>query len=53
MRHIIHERPGVYSSYDASSTVRAGRAARTIGVAAKSTAGTPNRCVVHMVWPGN
>ena len=46
MRHIIHERPGVYSSYDASSTVRAGRAARTIGVAAKSTAGTPNRCVV-------
>ena len=34
MRHIIHERPGVYSSYDASSTVRAGRAARTIGVAA-------------------
>jgi len=39
---MIHERPGVYSSYDASAAVRGGRAVRTIGVAAKSTAGTAN-----------
>ena len=42
MRSIIHERPGVYSSYDASAAVRGGRAIRTIGVAAKSTGGTAN-----------
>lgn len=42
MTTIIHERPGVYSSYDASSVIRGGRAVRTIGVAAKSTAGTAN-----------
>ena len=40
MNHIIHERPGVYSSYDASTIIRGGRAVRTIGVAAKSSAGT-------------
>ena len=45
MRSIIHERPGVYSSYDASSAVRGRRAARTIGVAAKSTGGTVNTAV--------
>lgn len=45
MKSIIHERPGVYSSYDASATVRGGRAARTIGVAAKSTSGTANTAV--------
>ena len=42
MKSIIHERPGVYSSYDASAVVWGGRAIRTIGVAAKSTGGTAN-----------
>ncbi|MDE7220479.1 MAG: phage tail sheath subtilisin-like domain-containing protein [Oscillospiraceae bacterium] len=45
MKNIIHERPGVYSSYDASATVRGGRAVRTIGVAAKSVSGTANEAV--------
>ena len=45
MKGIIHERPGVYSSYDASAAVRGGRAARTVGVAAKSTSGTANAAV--------
>jgi len=34
-----HERPGVYSSYDASSVVSAGTGAKTIGVAARSVKG--------------
>lgn len=42
MSNIIHERPGVYSSYDASSIIRGGRAARVIGVAARSSAGQAN-----------
>ena len=40
----MHERPGVYSVYDASSVVSGGRAVRAIGVAAKAgqgTVGTP------------
>ncbi len=45
MKGIIHERPGVYSSYDASAAVRGGRAARTVGVAAKSVSGTTNAAV--------
>lgn len=45
MKHIIHERPGVYSSYDASASVRGGRAVRVIGVAAKSVSGTANAVV--------
>lgn len=45
MKGIIHERPGVYSSYDASAAVRGGRAARTVGVAAKSTSGMANAAV--------
>ena len=36
----MHERPGVYSSYDASTVVSAGRAAKVIGVAAKAAQGT-------------
>ena len=36
----LHERPGVYSVYDTSSVVSGGRAARTIGVAAKAAKGT-------------
>ena len=42
MKNIIHERPGVYSSYGASAVIRGNRAIRTIGVAAKCAAGTPN-----------
>ena len=34
MLSTIHERPGVYSSYDASSIVAGGRANKVIGVAA-------------------
>ena len=34
-----NERPGVYSSYDASSVVSAGTGAKTIGVAAKAVKG--------------
>ena len=42
MKSIIHERPGVYSSYDASTAIWSSRAARVVGVAAKSTRGTKN-----------
>ena len=35
----MHERPGVYSSYDASAVISAGRAAKVIGVAAKAAKG--------------
>ncbi|MDE7260462.1 MAG: phage tail sheath subtilisin-like domain-containing protein [Oscillospiraceae bacterium] len=42
MNSIIHERPGVYSSYDAAASLRGGRAVRVIGAAAKSKTGTPN-----------
>ncbi len=45
MKSIIHERPGVYSSYGASAAVWGGRAIRTIGVAAKSVSGTANTVV--------
>ncbi len=40
MKTIVHERPGVYSSYDASSTILGGRANRVVGVAAKAVTGT-------------
>ena len=40
MSEIIHERPGVYSAYDASAVVSSGQAAKAIGVAAKATRGT-------------
>jgi hypothetical protein len=39
LSEIIHERPGVYSSYDASAVVSGGRAARTVGVAARAVRG--------------
>lgn len=45
MSTIVHERPGVYSSYDASSVVSAGRGGKVIGVAAKAAAGTVNAVV--------
>lgn len=35
-----HERPGVYSSYDASSVIYGGGGGKTVGIAAKSTGGT-------------
>lgn len=40
MKGILHERPGVYSVYDTSTVVSGGRAAKTIGVAAKAAQGT-------------
>ena len=43
MNNTIHERPGVYSSYDASSVVSASAAAKTIGAAAVATKGTANK----------
>lgn len=46
MSEIMHERPGVYSSYDASAVVSAGQAPKTIGVAAKARLGTENAPVV-------
>lgn len=42
MSAILHERPGVYSSYDASSAVSSGTAAKTVGVAAKAVRGAVN-----------
>ena len=40
MSTTIHERPGVYSSYDASSVVSGGGAGKTVGIAARSAGGT-------------
>ena len=45
MSEIIHERPGVYSSYDASAVVSGGRAVRTVGVAAKAVKGDVGKAV--------
>lgn len=45
MSEINHERPGVYSSYDASTAVSGGRAAKTIGVAAKAVRGKESQAV--------
>ncbi len=39
MNMIKHERPGVYSSYDASSVVSAGGGSKTVGVAARAATG--------------
>lgn len=41
-----HERPGVYSAYDASAVVSAGQAGKTIGVAAKAVRGTVGEAVL-------
>lgn len=46
MSELIHERPGVYSTYDASTVVSAGQASRAIGVAAKASAGTEGEAVI-------
>lgn len=45
MSEIKHERPGVYSVYDASAVVYAGRAPKRIGVAAKASRGLVNNPV--------
>ena len=47
MNSTIHERPGVYSSYDASSVVSARTAAKTIGAAAAAAMGEANKvCLI-------
>lgn len=46
MSERLHERPGVYSSYDASTVVSGGRAVRTIGVAAAAGSGQENQAVL-------
>ena len=40
MSTIVHERPGVYSSYEASTLVRRWAGTKTVGVAAKAAGGT-------------
>lgn len=45
MNSIIHERPGVYSSYDASSVLGTLDAVKVVGVAARSVQGTANEVV--------
>ena len=40
-----HERPGVYSAYDASTVVSAGRGSKIVGVAAKAARGTEGEVV--------
>ena len=46
MSEIKHERPGVYSVYDASAVVTAGRGNKTVGVAAKAVRGTVGEAVI-------
>ena len=45
MLSTIHERPGVYSSYDASAVFSGSAAARVVGLAAPATKGTENESV--------
>ena len=46
MSEVRHERPGVYSVYDASAVVTAGRGSKTVGVAAKALRGTVGEAVI-------
>lgn len=46
MSELIHERPGVYSTYDASTVVSCRSGQRAIGVAAKASAGTEGEVVI-------
>ena len=46
MSEIKHERPGVYSVYDASAVVTAGRGNKTVGVVAKAVRGTVGEAVI-------
>ena len=43
---VIHERPGVYSSYDASAAINGGGAKKVVGVAAKAAKGEENKVVM-------
>lgn len=45
MTDTVHERPGVYSSYDASSIITGGAANKVIGVAALAARGTAGEVV--------
>lgn len=45
MSEMKHERPGVYSVYDASAVVTAGRGSKTVAVAAKAVRGTVGEAV--------
>ncbi len=42
---VVHEHPGVYSSYDASSVIGGKKTAKVIGAAAVGTTGTANEVV--------
>lgn len=42
---VIHERPGVYSSYDASAVISGGGAGKVVGVAAKASKGATDKTV--------
>ncbi len=52
MSTIIHERPGVYSSYDASSVVRGGGAAKVIGIAALASKGATDSVTLLTSYDG-
>ncbi|MBP3509607.1 MAG: phage tail sheath subtilisin-like domain-containing protein [Oscillibacter sp.] len=45
MSEMRHERPGVYSAYDAAAVVSAAKGSKTIGVAAKAARGTVGEAV--------
>ena len=47
-----HERPGVYSRYDASSVVRRSQGSRVIGIAAKAAKGTVGEAVTVTGYEG-
>lgn len=47
-----HERPGVYSRYDASSVVRRSQGSRVIGIAAKAAKGTVGEVVTVTGYEG-
>ena len=42
---VIHERPGVYSYYDASAVISGGGAGKVVGVAAKASKGATDKTV--------
>lgn len=53
MNGTLHERPGVYSSYDASSVISRGSAEKVVGVAAHAAQGTAGEVVrVHSYSEG-
>ena len=52
MSSIIHERPGVYSSYDASALVRRGTASKVVGVAALAAQGDTDQVQLVTSYEG-